>query len=122
MKKTLATSIFMAAIAFCVTACSWNPSVAAVPITAPWDKMNLPIKEDARVWASDDKMLKVVHKAARRDVAKSYLDALEKDGWKMTTQPDMREHGMTFNFEKSGQEIEVEVYEFENTGVIIEKK
>ncbi len=122
MKKTLATFIFTAAIALFVTACSWNPSVAAVPITAPWDKMNLPIKEDARVWASDDKTLKVAHKADRREVAKSYLDALEKDGWKMTTQPDVSEHGTTFNFEKGGQKIEVEVYDFENTGVIIQKK
>ena len=121
MKKIL--SVFItAAFALTLTACSWNPSVAEVPITAPWDKMNLPIKTDARVWASDDKLLKVAHKAARREVAQSYLDALEKDGWKLTDQPDVREHGITFNFEKSGQKIEVDVYEFENTGVIIEKK
>lgn len=122
MKKTLATFIFTAAIALSAAACSWNPSVAAVPITAPWDKMNLPVKEDARVWASDDKTLKVVHKADRREVAKSYLDALEKDGWKSTAQPEVGEHNITFNFEKGGQKIEVEVYDFENTGVIIEKK
>ena len=121
MKKTLAVSILTATLALFLTAC-WNPSVAEVPITAPWDKMNLPVKEDARVWASDDKILKVAHKAARREVAQNYLDALEKDGWKLTDQPDVREHGMTFNFEKGGQKIEVEVYDFENTGVIIEKK
>jgi hypothetical protein len=122
MKRILPTFILTATLALFLTACSWNPSVAEVPITAPWDKMNLPIKENARVWASDDKTLKVAHKAARREVAQTYLDALEKDGWKLTAQPDVREHGMTFNFEKSGQKIEVEVYDFENTGVIIEKK
>ncbi len=121
MKKLLSIFIFPAMIALSLTAC-WNPSVAEVPITAPWDRMNLPIEDDARVWASDDKTLKVVHKAARRDVAKAYLDALEKDGWKLTAQPAVREDGTTFNFEKSGQKIEVDVYEFENTGVIIEKK
>lgn len=121
MKKILSVFILTATIALTLTAC-WNPSVAKVPITAPWDKMNLPINDDARVWASDDKILKVAHKAARPEVAQSYLDALEKDGWKLTDQPDVREHGVTFKFEKSGQKIEVDVYDFENTGVIIEKK
>ena len=121
MKKILSVFITMATIALTLTAC-WNPSVAAVPFTPPWDKMNLPIDADARVWASDDKILKVAHKAARREVAQKYLDALEKDGWKLTDQPNVRDHGVTFNFEKSGQKIEVDVYDFENTGVIIEKK
>ena len=120
MKKIV--SVFITAtIALSLTAC-WNPSVAEVPLTAPWDKMNLPINDNARVWASDDKILKVAHKDARREVAQNYLNALEKDGWKLTAQPDVRDHGITFNFEKSGQRIEVEVYDFENTGVIIEKK
>ena len=122
MKRTAPIFMLTATIALFLTACSWNPSVAEVPITAPWDKMNLPVKENARVWASDDKVLKVAHKAARREVAQNYLNALEKDGWKLTDQPDVREHGMTFKFEKGGQKIEVEVYDFENTGVIIEKK
>jgi hypothetical protein len=121
MKEVLSVFIIAAALALSLSAC-WSPSVAEVPITAPWDKMNLPVKEDARVWASDDKTLKVVHKAARREVAQNYLDALEKDGWKLTDQPDVRESGVTFKFEKSGQKIEVDVYDFENTGVIIEKK
>src|SRR5688572_1148055 len=122
MKNIPAMLILTAALALGLTACGWNPSVAEVPLTAPWDKMNLPVKADARVWASDDKTLKVVHKAARREVAQQYLDALEKDGWKLTAQPDVRDHGMTFDFEKGGQRIEVEVYDFENTGVIIQKK
>ncbi len=121
MKKLVAVFIFTATAALFFTAC-WSPSVAAVPITAPWDKMNLPINADARVWASDDKILKVAHKAERREVAQEYLKALEKDGWKLTDQPDVRDHGITFKFEKGGQKIEVEVYDFENTGVIIEKK
>ena len=121
MKKTLLTFIFMAAIALFLSAC-WRPSVTEVPITAPWDKMNLPVKDDARVWASDDKTLKVAHKAGRSEVAKAYLSALEKDGWKLTAQPDVSEYANTFKFEKNGQKIKVEVYDFENTGVIIEKQ
>ena len=121
MKKVLSVFICTATIGLFLTAC-WRPSVAEVPITAPWDKMNLPLKDNARVWASDDKILKVVHKAARREVAQNYLDVLEKDGWKLTDQPNTSEHMVIFNFEKNGQKIEVEVYDFENTGVIIEKK
>lgn len=101
------------------TAC-WNPSVKEVQITAPWDKMNLPVKQDARVWASDDKKLKVVHKAAMQNVAENYLAAFEKDGWKKTKQEIGSRY--VYEFEKSGQKISLEVYEFENTGVIIEKK
>jgi hypothetical protein len=121
MKKILLVFITTATITLTLTAC-WNPSVAEVPITSPWDKMNLPINDDARVWASDDKILKVAHKAARREVAQNYLDALEKDGWKLTDQPDTSEHMVIFKFEKNGQKIDVEVYDFENTGVIIEKQ
>jgi hypothetical protein len=121
MKKILSVLIVVAAITLALTAC-WNPSVAEVPITAPWDKMNLPVGDAARVWASDDKTLKVVHKASRSEVAQNYLNALEKGGWKLTDQPDVREGGVTFKFEKGGQKIEVDVYDFENTGVIIEKK
>lgn len=122
MKRTAAVFMLAATLALSLAACGWNPSVAEVPITAPWDKMNLPVKENARVWASDDKTLKVVHKAGRTEVAKSYSDALEKDGWKLTAQPDVQEHNITSKYQKSGQNIEVEVYDFENTGVIIEKK
>ena len=122
MKRNTVVFILTAASALFLTACGWNPSVTEVPITAPWDKMNLPIKEDARVWASDDKILKVAHKARRRDVAQRYLEALEKDGWKLTAQPDVREHGITFDFEKGGQKIDVNVTDAENTAVIIEKR
>lgn len=117
MKKTI--TIFTIFITIFMAGC-WNPSVSEVPITAPWDKMNLPVKDNARVWASDDKKLKVVHKAAIHIVAESYLTAFEKDGWKKTKQEISERY--VYEFEKSGQKISLEVYEFENTGVIIEKK
>ncbi len=49
MKKIVSIFISVAIIALLLAACSWNPSVKEVPITAPWEKMNLPIKENARV-------------------------------------------------------------------------
>ncbi len=76
MKRTLSIFILTTIIAMFLTAC-WNPSVTEVLITAPWDKMNLPIKENARVWHSDDKEVRIVHKASRAEVAKSYFDAIE---------------------------------------------
>jgi hypothetical protein len=121
MKRTLSILISAAIIALSLTAC-WNPSVKEVPITAPWDKMNLPIKDNARVWGSDDKELKVVHKASRAEVAKSYFAALEKDGWKFTANPVMDESMIINEYEKGGQQIRIDVYDFENTGVIIRKK
>jgi hypothetical protein len=122
MKRTVSIFISVAAVALFLAACSWNPSVKEVPITAPWDKMNLPIKESARVWGSDDKELKVVHKASRAEVAKSYFDALEKDGWKFTANPVSDENMIINEYEKGGQQIRIDVYDFENTGVIIRKK
>lgn len=102
-----------------LTAC-WNPSVAEVPITAPWDKMGLPIKQDARVWFSDEKELRVAHKGRRADVAKAYLGALEKDGWKTTEEPLMDENIIVNKMEKNGRRIMVSVHDFEGgTGVVI---
>lgn len=39
-----------------------------------------------------------------------------------STRLEVGGHNVTFNFEKGGQKNEVEVYDFENKGVIIEKK
>jgi hypothetical protein len=44
--------------------------------------------------------LKVVHKAPRHEVAQNYLNALEKDGWELTGQPNLSEQGSTFLFGK----------------------
>jgi hypothetical protein len=102
-----------------LTAC-WNPSVKEVPITAPWDKMNLPVKADARVYKSTDKELKVAHKASKNEVAKAYLEALEKDGWKFMGKPAA--DVVIWDFEKNTQRMSLNVYDFENTGVILEIK
>ena len=119
MKRALSISISAATIALFLAAC-WNPSVTEVPITAPWGKMNLPLKENARVWFSNEKELRVAHKGRRADVAKSYFDALEKDGWKITEEPVMDENIIINKYEKNGQRIMVKVNDFEGgTGVFI---
>ena len=120
MKRAVSISIAAATIVLFFAACSWNPSVAEVPITAPWDKMNLPLKENARVWFSNDKELRVAHKGRRADVAKSYFDALEKDGWKITEEPVIDENIIISKYEKSGQRIMIKVNDFEGgSGVFI---
>ena len=105
-----------------LAACGWKPTVTAVPITAPWDKMNLPVKENAVVWASSDKQLKVVHKDNRKTILGKYNDALKADGWKLETFDDKSADRYQFEMTKGADKINVEIYDFENTGVIIEKK
>ena len=52
MKKLVLVSIFTAIVALSLTACGWKPDVTAVPVTPPWSAMNLPVKDNAVVWAS----------------------------------------------------------------------
>ena len=116
MKKTLSLAIVLASIV--TFACSWNPSVAAVPITAPWDSMNLPVKEDARVWGSTPTELKVAHKGDKAAVLAAYEKALNANGWKSAGSPSSG----TVLLRKDGKEMELYVYDFENTGVILTLK
>ncbi|HQZ82637.1 MAG TPA: hypothetical protein PLR83_05410 [Pyrinomonadaceae bacterium] len=119
MKKTAIALVALAMVTLALAAC-WKPSVNAVPITAPWDKMNLPVKDNAVVWASGAKELKVALKAGKPEVGEAFLKALEKTGWKMSAAPDMRETSHFFELAKDGQKLKLEVYDFENTGVILE--
>lgn len=122
MKKITLTLMLATVIAFGLAACSWKPSVTAVPITAPWAAMNLPVKENAVVWASSDKQLKVVHKENRKTILGKYNDALKADGWKLETFDDKSADRYQFEMTKGADKINVEIYDFENTGVIIDMK
>ena len=103
-----------------VFAACWSPSVAEVPITAPWDKMNLPVKQDARVWFSDEKEVRVAHKGRRADIAKIYFDILEKDGWKIMEEALLDENIIVSKYEKNGRRIMISVNDFEGgAGVFI---
>src|SRR5687768_15263371 len=98
MKKILSLSIVLVSIV--TFACTWNPSVAAVPITAPWDSMHLPVKEDARVWASSANELKVAHKGDKASTLAAYEKALNENGWKSAGSPGSG----TVLFRKDGKE------------------
>ena len=122
MKKVTLTLMLATVIAFGLAACGWKPTVTAVPITAPWAAMNLPVKENAVVWASSDTQLKVVHKENRKTILGKYNDALKADGWKLETFDDKSADRYQFEMTKGADKINVEIYDFENTGVIIDKK
>lgn len=122
MKRIFSVTILVAAFSLLLTAC-WFPGVDEVPITAPWDKMNLPVKdtENARVYTSNPKMLRVMHREGKLKVANAYAAALEKQGWELKP----RDSGPPTNryiFEKGDERIELDVYDYEPTGVILEKK
>jgi hypothetical protein len=120
MKKIVITFICTALIAFCLTACGWKPSVTAVPLTAPWSAMNLPVEKDAVVWGSTPTKFQAVHKAGREEIGAAYILALTKAGWKQTKK-DLGSMDF-YDFEKGSEKIQLNVYDFENTGVIIDKK
>jgi hypothetical protein len=119
MRKTVSAFFAVAIISLVLTACS-GPSVKEVPITAPWDKMNLPIK-DARVWHSDNKEIRILHNARRPDVAQTYLNALEKEGWRLVERQPVEELIM-WTFDKDGRRMKVKIADFPEggTNVIID--
>lgn len=102
-------------------ACSSGPSVTAVSITAPWDSMNLPVKEKARVWGSTPTELKVVHQDDKPIVLAAYQSALMSNGWKpISAKPEAT--SATVDFQKDGKALELYIYDFEKTGVILKMK
>jgi hypothetical protein len=115
----LVAAMFIAAV---FSGCGWNPSVTATPITAPWSSMNLPVKDNAIVWASSATQLKVAHRDGKSDVMDAYKKAIEAAGWKMTNMDVSAETSKFLTFEKDGKTMEAEFYDFENTGVILQLK
>ena len=106
-----------------LAACGWKPTVTAVPLTAPWTTINLPVKENAVVWASTPTEFKAVHKDDKKTVLGKYTDALKAQGWTLDKFDDKSiADRYTVNMSKGADKIEIEIYDFENTGVIIEKK
>ena len=120
MKKITLTFMCAALIAFGLAACGWKPSVSAVALTAPWSAMNLPVEKDAVVWGSTPTQFKATHKAGRQEIAAAYILALTKAGWRQTKK-DLGSMDF-YDFEKESEKLSLNVYDFENTGVIIDKK
>jgi len=121
MKKYLVTILAFALLSMSLAACGWKPEVSAVPLTAPWTALNLPVKENAVVWKSEPTEFRAVHKDDKRAVMKSYTDALKAQGWQPS---DFKEDGDRFyvDMKKGAEQLGLEFYDFSNTGVVIYKK
>ncbi len=120
-KNQLTFALTLIIVSICIAGCGWKPEVTAVPITAPWTQMNLPVKDGAVVWASTDKQLKVVHKDNKKTVLKKYTDALTAQSWELVRMDEPTDRYVV-DMKKGSENIEMEIYDFNNTGVIIEKK
>lgn len=120
MKITILISIF--AIALGLTACGWDPQVAAVQISEPWASMGLPVKENAVVWGSTDKQFKAVHKEDRKAVTTKYVEALKAKGWAMDAIDETSATNSFIDMSKGPEKLKLDIYNFTNTGVIIDKK
>jgi hypothetical protein len=120
MKIIILVSIF--AIALGLTACGWDPQVAPVPISEPWASMGLPVKEDAVVWGSTDKQFKAVHKEDRKAVTTKYVEALKAKGWAMDSIDETSATNTFIDMSKGSEKLKLDIYIFNNTGVIIDKK
>ena len=120
MRKITTTILGISILSICLAACGWKPEVSAVPLTAPWTAMNLPVKENAVVWKSEAKEFRAVHRDDKRAVMKSYTDALKAQGWEPA---DFKESGDRFyvDMKRGGEVIKLEFYDFSNTGVVIYK-
>ncbi len=81
--------------------------------------MNLPVQEGAAVCVSTSEKFQAAYKADRETVTKAYLAAFDKGGWNITR----RDLGTSyyFDFEKGGQKLNLEIYDWQKTGVIIKK-
>ena len=120
MKSKLKSLSVLVACVVCLSACGWTPPCPSTAITAPWDKMNLPVQQDAAVCVSTADKFQAAHKGSREEVSKAYLDALEKGGWKVTKK-DLGD-SYHYDFEKGADKITLEVYDWKNTGVLIKKQ
>ena len=121
MKKQLTNLGFGLFLAVCLMACSWKPEVSAVPLTAPWTTLNLPVKENAVVWKSEPTEFRAVHKEAKRTILKNYTDALKAQGWELEKFDESGDRFLV-DMKKGVEQIGLEFYDFNNTGVVIKKK
>lgn len=121
MKRKLIIGIGILLILNCLAACGWKPEVSAVPLTAPWTTFNLPVKENAVVWKSEPNEFRAVHKDDKKTVTKNYTDTLKAQGWQVS-KFDQNGDRYYIEMSKAGETLNLEFYDFNNTGVLIEKK
>lgn len=109
-------------MALTLASCGWKPEVTAVPITAPWAAMNLPVKENAVVWKSEPGEFRAVHKEDKKTITKNYTEALKAQGWVLGKFDTESSGAFTTEMTKGGETLGMRIYDFDNTGVVIEKK
>lgn len=109
------------ALAATLSACGWKPTVTPVPITPPWSNLNFPVKENAAVWASSPTEFKAQHKGDRKAVSGAYVDSLKAQGWQLV-KFDNASSNWYIDMSKGADKIQLEFYDFKDTGVIIRRK
>ncbi len=121
MKKQFIAVSMLLLVSIFIAACGWKPEVTAKPITAPWSEMNLPVKENAVVWKSEPNEFRAVHKEDKPTVMKKYTEALKAQGWELSDF-EQSDTEYTAQMKKGAEEFSLRFYDFDNTGVVIEKK
>lgn len=121
MRNRSTLAALLALLSLFLAGCAWKPDVPAVPITAPWSEMKLPVSENAVVWHSDEGLFKAVHKDDKKTVMQAYIEAMKAQGWTLGKFDNSSADRYTAEMEKDGEKLSLEFYDFDNTGVIIEK-
>ncbi|MBS0656667.1 MAG: hypothetical protein JSR82_00305 [Verrucomicrobia bacterium] len=91
-----------------------------MPLTAPWSELNLPVQDGAAVWASSPAQFKAQHKGDRRAVLAAYVEAFKRQGWSLLKLDQSRSNWYV-DLAKGAAKIQIELYDFKKTGVIIQK-
>ena len=97
-----------------------KPAVKEVPITEPWQTMELPMDYSTKVWSSDAEQIKLVYSASKEQIIRSYTDNLQTHGWVITSKKKTPNQYI-ISFAKGNVVLEVEIYDFEKTGVTIRR-
>ena len=87
--------------AFAFVGCSGS-NLTVVPITAPWDKMALPIGQKDIVHKSSETELGVVAYDPPAGLFERYIKAIEASGWERTS---VGPSGDMVNFKKDGKKM-----------------
>jgi len=120
MKKHLITLLGISLLSVYLAACGWKPEVTAIPLTAPWTALNLPVKENAVVWKSEPNEFRAVHKEDKKTITKNYTDALKAQGWQLEKFDESGDRWYV-DMKKGAEQLKLEFYDFNNTGVVINK-
>jgi hypothetical protein len=121
MDKKSVNAVVIILLSMWLAGCAWKPDLAPVPITAPWSELNFPVKENAVVWTSEENRFSAVHKDDKKAVMEAYVETLKAQGWALGKFETDESGAYNVEVEKAGEKLSLRIYDFDNTGVIIEK-